>query len=70
MCGRFSIFADPGRLAERFDAGLPPEGLRPRYNAAPTQSLPVLLNEGDRVVQLLRWGLVPFWAKIPPSAAR
>ena len=25
--------------------------------------LPVLLNEGDRVIQLLRWGLVPFWAK-------
>ena len=65
MCGRFSIFADPERLAERFDAGLPPEGLRPRYNAAPTQSLPVLLNEEDRVIQLLRWGLVPFWAKDP-----
>lgn len=63
MCGRFSIFADPERLAERFDAALPPDNLRPRYNAAPTQSLPVLLNEGDRVVQLLRWGLVPFWAK-------
>ena len=63
MCGRFTIFADPGRLAERFDASLPPDGLRPRYNAAPTQSLPVLLNEGDRVIQLLRWGLVPFWAK-------
>ena len=63
MCGRFSIFADPERLAERFNAGLPPDGLHPRYNAAPTQSLPVLLNEGDRVIQLLRWGLVPFWAK-------
>jgi putative SOS response-associated peptidase YedK len=65
MCGRFSIFADPSRLAERFEVSLPAEGLRPRYNAAPTQALPVILNEGDRVIQLLRWGLVPFWAKDP-----
>lgn len=65
MCGRFSIFADPSRLAERFEVGLPAEGLRPRYNAAPTQALPVILNEGDRAIQLLRWGLVPFWAKDP-----
>jgi putative SOS response-associated peptidase YedK len=66
MCGRFSIFADPALLAERFAAALPDEGLRPRYNAAPTQRLPVILNEGDaRTIQLLRWGLVPFWAKDP-----
>lgn len=65
MCGRFSIFADPGRLAERFQVDLPPETMRPRYNAAPTQVLPVILNEGDRVIRLLRWGLIPFWAKDP-----
>lgn len=66
MCGRFSIFADPALLAERFAASLPAESLRPRYNAAPTQRLPVILNEGEeRSIQLLRWGLVPFWAKDP-----
>lgn len=65
MCGRFSIFADPERLAERFNAQLPTEGLAPRYNAAPTQALPVVLNEAAHAIQLLRWGLVPFWAKDP-----
>ena len=72
MCGRFSIFADPERLAERFDASLPEEGLRPRYNAAPTQNLPVILNEDvdARRIQLLRWGLVPFWAEDPSIGSR
>ena len=72
MCGRFSIFADPERLAERFDASLPEEGLRPRYNAAPTQNLPVILNEDAdrRQIQLLRWGLVPFWAEDPAIGSR
>lgn len=70
MCGRFSIFADPERLAERFAASLPPEGLVPRYNAAPTQNLPVILNEEAGAIQLLRWGLVPFWAKDPSIGNR
>ena len=70
MCGRFSIFADPERLAERFQAALPAEPLAPRYNAAPSQSQPVLLNEDARLIQVLRWGLVPFWAKDPSVGDR
>ncbi len=70
MCGRFSVFADPERLAERFEAELPADGLRPRYNAAPTQHLPVILNEDGRKIELLRWGLVPFWAKDPAIGNR
>ncbi len=70
MCGRFTIFADPERLAERFEASLPDAGLWPRYNAAPTQFLPVILNEGPPAIQLLQWGLVPFWAKDPAIGSR
>lgn len=70
MCGRFTIFADPERLAERFQAGLPAEGLQPRYNAAPTQQLPVILNDGPAAIQLLQWGLIPFWAKDPSIGSR
>lgn len=70
MCGRFTIFADPERLAERFQASLPETGLRPRYNAAPAQPLPVILNEGPPAIQLLQWGLVPFWAKDPSIGSR
>lgn len=70
MCGRFTIFADPDRLAERFQAELPAEGLQPRYNAAPTQRLPVILNEVPPAIQLLQWGLIPSWAKDPAIGSR
>ncbi len=67
MCGRYTITAEPAQLAERFNAALPSELLQPRYNVAPTQMLPVLLNEGERQIQLLRWGLIPRWAKEPTN---
>ena len=70
MCGRFTIFADPERLAERFQASLPADGLQPRYNAAPTQRLPVILNQQPAAIQLLQWGLIPFWAKDPAIGSR
>ncbi len=35
-----------------------------RYNVAPTTSIPVIrLIEGERTLSLMRWGLVPPWAK-------
>jgi putative SOS response-associated peptidase YedK len=38
--------------------------LTPRYNLAPSQAIPVIRQEGaERVLTLLRWGLVPPWAK-------
>lgn len=70
MCGRFTVFSDPERLAERFQASLPAGGLQPRYNAAPTQHLPVILNDEPGKIQLLQWGLIPFWAKDPSIGSR
>jgi len=71
MCGRYTLFTDPDRLAERFQAELPADGLRPRYNAAPTQHLPVILNgAGPRRIERLQWGLIPFWAKDPGIGSR
>lgn len=65
MCGRFGL-ADVLQLGERFqlalDLDLP--AVRPRYNAAPTQHLPVItVRGGRRRLELMRWGLVPAWAK-------
>src|SRR5688572_2738202 len=36
-----------------------------RWNVAPTQPAPVVVERGDRggVLTLMRWGLVPHWAK-------
>src|SRR5690349_13352893 len=65
MCGRYTIKTDQGQLAERFDASLPVAMPGPRYNAAPTQDLPVVLLDDRRRIELLRWGLVPHWAEDP-----
>lgn len=67
MCGRYTITTDQTQLAERFNAAPPSELIQPRFNVAPTQMLPVLLNEGERQIQLLRWGLIPRWAKEPSN---
>lgn len=62
MCGRYTL-TDPADLEELAELG---ETLAwtPRYNVAPTQSVPVLRSrEGRLELALLRWGLVPSWAK-------
>jgi len=37
--------------------------IRPRYNAAPGQNLPVIRNTSPDKIHLMRWGLIPAWAK-------
>jgi hypothetical protein len=50
--------------------GIPPErpspNFPPSWNVAPTDSLPVVrydLKAGQRSLDMLRWGLIPYWAK-------
>ena len=63
MCGRFALYSDPFSLAKRFEAEALPE-LRPRYNVAPSQNIPIVREEsGARRFALARWGLIPHWAK-------
>src|SRR3954467_4626140 len=65
MCGRYSVSVEPSLIAERFAVELP-EGCERRWNVAPSQPvLAVLTNrEGsESKARLVRWGLVPFWAK-------
>jgi putative SOS response-associated peptidase YedK len=69
MCGRYTITVPTEQLAEHFDATMPPD-VSPRFNAAPTQHLPVLLNEGERQVQMVKWGLIPHWAKEASIASK
>ena len=68
MCGRFIQYSDPQVYAEQFDLGSGPlNGVRPRYNCAPSQLvLAVRVGaDGQRHLDLLRWGLVPAWSKGP-----
>ena len=63
MCGRYALNSTPQKLARRFGAA-PPPGLQPRYNVAPSQNVPIVRRGGDgRRFALVRWGLVPSWAK-------
>jgi len=65
MCGRYTLIAELDELAAEF--GLTDVGglsLSPRYNIAPTQEVPVVrLVEGAKQLDMLRWGLIPAWAK-------
>lgn len=63
MCGRFTITLEPAFFQQEFDLGNIPSEWTPRYNVAPTQKIPVVKNFLTRDVEMLRWGLVPHWAK-------
>jgi putative SOS response-associated peptidase YedK len=58
MFARYSIAATPERLAERFGIDVP-EGYRPRYNAAPTQLLPVITHDSPDGISFFYWGAPP-----------
>ena len=65
MCGRFSFTQSEKIVAEIFQLASVPT-LSPRYNIAPTQPVPTVLVDSDvknRHLKMLRWGLIPSWAK-------
>ena len=63
MCGRFTLTPGLTILQRRFSFAAEQLSLNPRYNLAPGQNAPVVVGEGARVLKLMRWGLVPSWAK-------
>jgi putative SOS response-associated peptidase YedK len=85
MCGRYSLTTPVEGLRQLFAFPEQPN-LQPRYNIAPTQEVAVVraappagasdrpagADEGGtgRHLVLLRWGLIPSWAKDPAIGAR
>lgn len=64
MCGRYSETGGVPTLERYFEARADLPNYRPRYNIAPTQDAPVVVvRDGARVLEWMRWGLIPFWAK-------
>src|SRR5258708_39015945 len=62
MCGRFQSTTSPAELARLFTTTGPLPNTPPRYNAAPTQDLPIVLHgpgTGNRPLLPLRWGVIP-----------
>ncbi|MFD1341366.1 SOS response-associated peptidase [Litorisediminicola beolgyonensis] len=69
MCGRFALTLPHDAMAQLFaaapDNDLPPV---PNFNICPTNSVAVVLREGDddsapRRLSALRWGFLPHWYK-------
>src|SRR5215831_1585891 len=68
MCGRARLSSDVSeiKLVFRIPPERPTPNFPPSWNVAPTDSLPVVRYDqkaGQRSLDLLRWGLIPHWAK-------
>ncbi|CAN5337972.1 SOS response-associated peptidase [soil metagenome] len=64
MCGRFVVKGSAEEFGRKFNLNQIRLTFAPRYNVAPSTNIPVIRNlAGQRVMDGLRWGLRPFWAK-------
>lgn len=71
MSKRFTLAADPaGVQAALPGLQVPAQEALSRYNIAPTQSVAVVRNTGERQLEFIRWGLVPSWAKDPKIGSK
>jgi putative SOS response-associated peptidase YedK len=69
MCARYTLRSPPWALARALGSRSLERTLPSRYNIAPTQLVPAVLNDPERHVRDVRWGLVPPHAP-HPSAVR
>src|ERR1700733_4249839 len=72
MCGRYRLSRRKQLVEEYFDSAGEDDWV-PRYNIAPTQPVPIIRQnpkEPRREMSLVRWGLIPSWAKDAFGAAR
>jgi putative SOS response-associated peptidase YedK len=66
MCGRYRLSRRKQIVEEHFDVISGDEDWTPRYNIAPTHPVPIIRQnpkEPVRELSLVRWGLIPSWAK-------
>lgn len=65
MCGRYIVAYFPDDFSERYQLRVIPESLFRSFNAAPTQTLPVIVERAGtgRELEAYRWGLAPRWSK-------
>ena len=73
MCGRYRLSRRKQLVEEYFDCVSDEPDWAPRYNIAPTQPVPVIRQnpkEPIRKLSLMRWGLIPSWAKDSSIAAQ
>jgi putative SOS response-associated peptidase YedK len=72
MCGRYRLSRRKQIIEEHFDCNPWDDNWSPRFNIAPTQPVPVIRQNPKqpiRQLSLMKWGLIPHWAKDPSIAA-
>lgn len=70
MCGRFVIL-DLDKIIQKYNIEKKPAfTFTPRYNIAPSQEVPIVIRDSPNRLELMRWGLIPFWAKDPEIGNR
>jgi len=69
MCGRYTLTSVERAVAALFPDLLPPDD-QPHYNIAPSQDIWAVINEPQKTLAHLKWGLVPFWADDPKIGNR
>ncbi len=71
MCGRFAFYSPSEAAVALFGVSTSLE-IEPRFNIAPTQYVAAVRDDEnkERELVMLRWGLVPFWAKEPSIGNR
>jgi putative SOS response-associated peptidase YedK len=64
MCGRFAL-AHVAGFWSRFAVMDRQAAVEARFNIAPSQTVPVITSQSPNKAVMMKWGLVPFWAKDP-----
>jgi putative SOS response-associated peptidase YedK len=72
MCGRYASARKRIELLEEFriERDRVQAPLEPDYNVAPTKPVYAVVTREERELRVVRWGLVPFWAKDPKIGSR
>lgn len=70
MCGRFTLTVDAEAIQLAFNLQDASAWQQARYNIAPSQMAPVISNRNPQELSLMKWGLVPSWAKDPAIGNR
>ncbi len=72
MCGRYTLHKKVDELAARYNLATVPKDIHANFNVAPGQIMPVITEaeDGKRSLELMKWGLIPFWAKDPKIGFR
>ncbi len=72
MCGRFAFYSAAEAVSSLFGVDDNTRSVIPQYNIAPTDLAAAIRrnDSGDRELSMLRWGLLPFWAKDRKLASR